>query len=131
MSRTNRRTWFLVVMAATVIVSAALAAPDIQVFANGKPVASEVPPMVIDGVTYLPLRATAVALGAKLEWVEKSKTVVLCRGDLCYPVRITDPASGARISEGRVLLPLRKMAEALGCDIKWDADASRVDIRTK
>jgi hypothetical protein len=131
MSRTNRRTLFLVVMAASVIVSAALAAPDLQVFVNGKAVASEVPPVVIDGVTYLPLRATAEALGAKLEWVEKSKTAVLCSGDLCYPVRITDPASGARVSGGRILLPLRKMAEALGCDIKWDPESQRVDIRTK
>jgi hypothetical protein len=129
----TRNSWVVLAVLGTAIClgSAALAAPDIQVVANGKLIASEVPPMVIDGVTYLPLRATAEALGAKLEWVEKSKTAVLCRGDLCYPVRITDPASEARVVEGRVFLPLRKMAEALGCDIKWNAETQRVDIRTK
>lgn len=131
MSTAHRWTLLLAVMAIAVIVSVALAAPNIQVLANGKPVASEVPPIVVDGVTYLPLRATAEALGAKLEWVESSKTAVLCSGDLCYPVRITDPSSGARVVEGRVLLPLRKMAEALGCDIRWDAETQRVDVRKK
>jgi len=130
MSGTSRWAFLAVLMAVTVIVSAGLGASNIKVFANGKPVADGAP-TVIEGVTYLPLRATAEALGAKLEWMEKTKTVVLCRGDMCYPVRITDPDSGARVVNGHVLLPLRKLAEALGCEIKCDAARQRVEIRTK
>ena len=129
MSGTSRWAFLAVLMAVTVIVSAGLATPDIKVFANGKPVAGGAP-TVIEGVTYLPLRATAEALGAKLEWREKTKTVVLCRVDMCYPIRVTDPTSGARVVNGHVLLPLRKLAEALGCEIKWDAARQRVEIVT-
>lgn len=129
----KRNSWIGVAVLGTALglVSFGLAASDIQVYANGKPIACEVPPRVVEGVTYLPLRATAEALGAKLEWVAGSKTAVLCRGDLCYPVRVADPASEARIISGRVVLPLRKLAEALGCEIKWDGEAGRVEVTVK
>ena len=129
----KRNSWIVVAVLGTALglVVLGLAASGIQVYANGKAVACEVPPRVVEGVTYLPLRATAEALGAKLEWVAESKTAVLCRGDLCYPVRVTDPTSGARVVDGRVLLPLHKLAEALECEIKWEAAAGRVEVTTK
>jgi hypothetical protein len=130
MNRTSRWPFFAALLAVIVIVSAGLAAPDLQIFANGKPVAGAAPTL-IEGATYLPLRATAEALGAKLEWIEKTKTAVLCSGELCYPVRVTDPESGARVVDGRILLPLRKLAEALGCDVTWDAARQRVEITRK
>jgi hypothetical protein len=129
----QRNSWivFVVLGMALGLATAGTAAPSIKVFANGQEVISEVPATLIAGTTYLPLRATAEALGARLQWVPKTKTAVLCRGELCFPVRVTDPASEARIIAGRVVLPLRKMAEALECEIKWDAELRRVEVTTK
>ena len=128
----RRNSWVVLIVLGTAVLveSAGPAAAGISVYANGKPITGGTA-TVIEGVTYLPLRATAEALGAKLEWMAKTKTAVLCSGNTCYPVRVTDPASGARVVEGRVLLPLRQMAEALGCDVKWEAKTQRVEIKTK
>lgn len=42
--------------------------PVAQVLVNGQPISSDVPPIVMDGRTLLPLRAAATALGAKVGW---------------------------------------------------------------
>jgi len=88
--------------------------------ANGQPVAADVPPQIAGGTVYLPLRVTAEALGLTVEWIPKSRTVALCIGGRCRPVRLDDPQTGARIINGRIMLPLRKAAELLGCEVAWD-----------
>ncbi len=129
---TATRVWRVVLAAAlTAVASLAFGAADIRVFVNGHPVKSDVPPLLEKGVTYLPLRATAEAVGAKLEWDARTKTAVLCGQGTCYPIRTTDPASGAKVVQGRVLLPLRKAAEALGASVTWNAHTRRVEVATR
>ncbi len=125
-SATFRR--FLWALVATLVVAGALWAAPIQVYVHGKPIKTDTPPVQINGVTYLPLRATADALGAKLEWQESTKTATLCGKTTCFPIRTTDPASGAKMINGRVFLALRKAAEALGAKVSYDQKNNRVEI---
>jgi len=120
----------LFALAAVLLIAAGAlpAGSRVQVLVNGKPVVSDVPPMLINGVTYLPLRATAEALGAEVEWQESTKTATLCGKDICYPVHTADPASGVKIVKNRILLPLRKAAETLGATVVWNEKARRVEI---
>jgi hypothetical protein len=108
----------------------AFAADAVALLVNGRRLTTDVSAQTVDGVTYLPLRATANALGAKLEWSEKSKTAALCVGQKCYLVRVSDPRSGARIVNGRTMVPLRKTAELLECKIDWDPKARAVIVTT-
>ncbi len=117
-----------VLLTATTLLAEARAS---TVSVNGKLVQSDVPPVVENGTTYLPLRAAAEALGATVEWNASAKLAVLCRKSTCYPIRVTDPVSGAKVMNGRVLLPLRKAADALGAKVSWNAQVQRVDVVIK
>ncbi len=58
------------------IVSASLASSqNIKLFVNGKEIATDVPPQIVDGRTLVPVRVVAEQLGAKVEWDELSKKV--------------------------------------------------------
>lgn len=37
-------------------------------------------------------------------------------------------ANAAKVEEGRLMVPVRKMAEALGCDVTWDAETNDVVV---
>ncbi len=119
---------FLWALVATLVVAGALWAAPIRVYVHGHPIKTDTPPVMISGVTYLPLRATAEALGAKLEWQESTKTATLCGKSTCYPIHTADPASGAKMIKGRLFLALRKAAEALGAKVTYDQKTNRVEI---
>lgn len=51
-----------------------------EVFVDGKRFESENPPLVVEGRTYLPLRATGEALGVEVEWNQDLKRVELLKG---------------------------------------------------
>ncbi|NPV90062.1 MAG: copper amine oxidase N-terminal domain-containing protein [Firmicutes bacterium] len=43
---------------------------EIQVYVDGKPLHPDVPPMIVDGRTLVPLRAVAESLGCRVSWNE-------------------------------------------------------------
>lgn len=49
--------------------------PVAQVIVNGKPVQSDVPAIIMDGRTLLPVRAVAEAIGGKVDWNQDTYTV--------------------------------------------------------
>ena len=51
-----------------------------EVFVDGKRFESENPPLVVEGRTYLPLRATGEALGVEVEWNQDLKRVEIQKG---------------------------------------------------
>ncbi len=67
-------------------VEAVLKYPGITILLDGKKVypkdvnGKTVDPFVIDGTTYLPIRAVASALGLKVQWEKETKTVLLYSG---------------------------------------------------
>ena len=63
--------------AATTIRNIQASYMGITIVADGAEVSTEVEPFVSDGVTYVPVRAVAEALGKEVTWDEETKTVYI------------------------------------------------------
>lgn len=90
---------------------------------------------VMEGRTLLPFRTVFEALGANVRWEAKSQTVSAERGDDTLVLTVGSRVVEWRgslikvdappvIVEGRTLVPLRLVAQALGLNVRWD-EASR------
>ncbi|ADG05018.1 copper amine oxidase domain protein [Kyrpidia tusciae DSM 2912] len=101
---------------------------DIQVFVDGKKPVFDVPPLVRDGRTLVPIRQIAEALGAKVDW--NQGTVTIRRGNQSVTLEIGDPSASVNgqnvtldvppeVSGGRTLVPLRFVGEAFGMAIDY------------
>jgi len=55
-----------------------LAAQPIKLIVNGREVPCDPPPQMIGGRVFVPVRFVAEALGAKVEWDEANRAVVVC-----------------------------------------------------
>ncbi len=115
-------------LAVVVVLSVAslAAAADITLLANGKTVTSDPAPMMQDGHVYVPLRAAAEAVGGDVKYDAASKTVTICRGDVCSFLKQSD---GITVN-GRLLVGIRKVAEAVDVQVDWDGPAQTVRIST-
>ena len=113
----------------------------ITVHVDGKYVSTDVTPYVSNGRTYLPLRAAAETMGANVVWdqasrtatVTKGGTVIRCTvGSTVYTINgVSQYADAApQIVEGRTMLPIRPIAEALGGTLYWDGTTGDASIDT-
>jgi hypothetical protein len=112
----------------------------VSVMVNGQPLQSDVKPFVnADGRTMLPVRAIAEALGATVQWDEATQTATLTLGEKTVKVTIGqnsllvdgNPVSmdtAAAIKDGRTLLPVRAIGEALGAQVGWDEQTQTVKL---
>ena len=100
----------------------------------------DVMPVNISGRVLVPLRGIFEKLGAEIQWRDDIKTVYATKGakkvvvtiDSTYaridgqPVTMDVPAT---IIEGRTMVPVRFVSEAMGEDVAWD-DATKTVIIT-
>jgi N-acetylmuramoyl-L-alanine amidase len=102
-----------------------------QLFLNGKPLAAEVPPRIVNGNTLVPIRVIAENLGAKVSWDEHARQVTVTRGATKLILTIDKPevsVNGTKmqlevapaIVDGSTMLPLRFVGEQLGVKVTWD-----------
>jgi len=103
---------------------------------NNKQVLIDVPPLIIEGRTYLPIRWIIEPLGARIYWDGDEKkvtinfkaiTIELWIGKNIAKVngnyKLIDPDNPKvvpLIINGRTMLPVRFVAENLGCKVDWD-----------
>jgi N-acetylmuramoyl-L-alanine amidase len=109
-----------------------------EVRVDGVKVQSDVAPRVVGSSTYVSLRAVTQALrgDASLTW--EGRAVVRANGlalTACPGERYLEAngralyiANGVLAEEGRVLVPVRVLAEALGAEVDWDAATGDVNI---
>ncbi|TEB17304.1 hypothetical protein Psfp_00528 [Pelotomaculum sp. FP] len=69
--------------------------PVVNLLLNGKPAATDSPPIMIDGRTYVPLRFISESLGASVAWDETTQTVSIDNSinvpeDTTPPISVTD-----------------------------------------
>ncbi|MGI6307700.1 MAG: copper amine oxidase N-terminal domain-containing protein [Dethiobacteria bacterium] len=102
----------------------------------------DVAPYIKDGRTFLPLRYVANALGVdddNIIWDQATKAVTIFKGDRIAQVTISSKTmlvNGVtinmdvtpEITDGRTMLPIRWMAQALGASIDWDAETRTVTV---
>ncbi len=70
---------FLCIIALALILACtagiSLASQPVSILVNGKEIVSDIPTQIIDGRTMVPVRFVSEALGAKVDWNEKTATV--------------------------------------------------------
>jgi len=108
---------------------------------NVNAVVMDVLPMVTEGRTLLPLRFTAYALGASIDWTPSTDTtpltvfITLNGETLAIPIGILTPElvalgmdTPATLANGRTMIPLRFVGEFFGAIVKWDEEAQTITV---
>ncbi len=99
---------------------------------NGVRNYTDVPPMLLNNRTMVPLRFIAESMGADVQWREKTRAVEI-RQDGKYLQLVLDQTgpgldTPAVIVNGRTLVPIRYVAESLGANVTWFASTQKVEI---
>ena len=121
----------------------AFAETEVKVVVDGNPVVYKDQAAVIEnGRTLVPLRATFNALGAEVDWMAETSTVFANKRLKSISLKIDDTKMyvdgkettlevPAKLINGRTMIPLRAVAEALDTKVGWDAESFTVNIESK
>lgn len=112
-----------------------------KVRVNGKLIAFEDQyPIILDeGYTFVPIRAVAETLGAKVTWDQDNMEAAIKKGRKKIVIPIDsyyasvngeeyELESPSRLINDRTMVPLRFIAENLDCDVDWDGETRTVII---
>ncbi len=138
----------LMVIATSIVIPAYAAdKAQITVTFNGEPMQFDVPPIILNGTTLVPMRAIFEKLGFEVEWNKEAKQVYGTRNgtritlfiDSTY-VRITNPNGSITdnndmiqvpptMIKGTTMIPLRLIAEHADANVDWNESTRTVAIR--
>ena len=129
---------FLSVIAATLLITTtALASSEVNVTVNGIPV--DMGGVIVDGRTMVPVRGVFEKIGYNVSWNSDTKTATLTRGTntvemtngntyFTYNGTQITPDVPQQIIDGRFMLPLRAVGEALNAKVDWDNETKTAAI---
>lgn len=93
---------------------------------------TDVPPMLLNNRTMVPLRFIAESMGADVQWLEKKRTVEIRQDGKYLQLVVEQTGPGldtpATIVSGRTMVPIRYVAESLGANVTWFASTQKVEI---
>lgn len=99
---------------------------------NGEYKRIDVPPMIINNRAMVPLRFIGEALGAEVNWIAETRTVIIALNGREVKMIIDQPTpemdTPPTIIEGRTLVPVRFISESLGADVVWYPSNKTVSI---
>jgi len=132
----------LAVPAFTAVSGVAQSAAAVRVLLNGSRLSFDVQPQLQSGRVMVPMRAVFQALGCQVVWDEQRRQVIAVRSGNSLVVTPGVPAAsrnGVAIPldaapihvQGRILVPLRFVAEALDNTVSWQAKDQTVRINTR
>lgn len=123
---------------------------DFNIYINNEKLvipADDQQPVIIDGRTYVPFRVIGENMGAKVEWIAEERQVIILwkKQDLdIWPdsrgedvqiiidgrvLEIPTDLGKAYISEqGRTMIPLRAVGQAMDCEVDWINESRTVVI---
>ncbi|WP_317855083.1 stalk domain-containing protein [Chakrabartyella piscis] len=122
------------------MVTTVFAHPEITVTVDGNQLAFDQPPVIIDDRTLVPMRSIFEALNCEVVWDEASQSITsihetdvllmyIGKTDLYRNgVVIYEMPVEAQIINGRTLVPVRAISEALGAEVLWNGETYEVDI---
>lgn len=130
---------FLTVLSLLVVPTLAQANAPIRLIINNVAVQADVPPVIENDRTLVPIRALSEPLGFTVSWDDATETVTLTRGETVIkltvgkqealvgdkPVLMDVPAVNR---DGRVLIPVRFVSEQLGAKVEWDGTNRTVSV---
>lgn len=111
----------------------------IDVIIDGREVAFDVLPRAINGRTMVPMRAIFEALGARVNWDGATQSIIGEKGTTKIVMQLgnnTMLKNGQPVAldvapvaiDGRTLVPVRAIGEALGVNVEWKNDIQTVYI---
>ncbi len=118
-------------------------AEAIQITINNVPLGeTDMPPIVLNDRTLVPVRAVSEALKADVAWNQEMKEVYIVKDENIVVIQV-DNAKGtrngtafqmdvpAKIVNERTMIPLRAISEALGCSVQWNAGTRTASISSQ
>jgi|GEM_PF-1202858 len=97
---------------------------------NGKVVQLDAAPEIVNGSTFLPLRAIGEALGATVTWIPETQGITVTLGSNTIGLQIGNGSAVVNgnvvtvvppyIKNGRTMVPIRIISEGLGATVTWD-----------
>ncbi|WP_309119422.1 copper amine oxidase N-terminal domain-containing protein [Paenibacillus sp.] len=117
------------------------AASVIRIYIDGTLLQTDQNPVIVNGRTLVPLRGIYEALNASVMWDQKTQTVTAFKRGTTVALKIGDRTATidqqttqldtpAQIVNGRTVVPVRFVSEALGEEVTWDPKAQIVIITT-
>jgi len=101
-------------------------------FHNSTTRQAEVAPFISQNRTMIPLRIIAEALGAKVDWDNTNRTVIITRNGetikLIVDVPLPDNMGTPIIVNSLTFVPARYVSEKLGASVRWDGAENAVYI---
>ncbi|MDW7674164.1 MAG: stalk domain-containing protein [Bacillota bacterium] len=99
----------------------------------------EVPPVIVDGRTLVPLRAIFEGLGAVVDWESQTKKITATKGNdkIILHIGRTDVTINgqssslevpAMIVNGSTMVPVRFIAESFGAEVLWYEQERHISI---
>ncbi|CAH0119016.1 MULTISPECIES: copper amine oxidase N-terminal domain-containing protein [unclassified Paenibacillus] len=96
-------------------------------------------PIKKNEIILVPMRDIFTALGAEVEWNGSTQTITAAKGDILIQLTIGQKkayVNGEKIEleepavavEGKTMVPLRFVTEALGAQIQWNQDTKSIEI---
>ncbi|PKM49960.1 MAG: hypothetical protein CVV02_13310 [Firmicutes bacterium HGW-Firmicutes-7] len=113
---------------------------DVSVRIDGELIEFDQPPLIVNGRTLIPIRAVCEKIGATVEWDDRTKTALITKDDTTiklqigrYDMQVSDQSSiyldvVPQIYNGRTLMPIRAIAEGLGCEVLWNEANRTIEI---
>jgi len=116
------------------------------VFVNGTPKEIEASPFIdkASGRTLIPIRIVVESIEGKIDWNATERKVTITKDNIVIelwidnpvakingiptPIDIQAPKLSPMIVAGRTFLPLRFVAENLGCEVGWDGKTQTITI---
>ena len=113
-----------------------------SVVVNQQTLQLDQPPVIVQSRTLVPMRAIFEALGCEVTWDQDSQTVFAQKELNSISIEIGDTTMytssknrildvPAQIINGRTMVPLRAVSEALNADVSWNTDTETVTVTTK
>jgi hypothetical protein len=107
------------------------AAATTQIWINGKILTTGISPKIINGQTFVPLRAIAEGLGSRVSWDNELQKATVINADKTITFTIGNPEVTINktisnieqppfIVESSSMLPLRFIGEQFGLRVSWD-----------
>lgn len=114
---------------------------DIKVIVDGKEVVFDAAPYIENGRTMVPVRAIFEALGASVDWLPETRTVLAKKDAYVLTLAIGEDRmqknsayfaldAPASIKDDRTYVPVRAISEAFDCSVHWDNSTRTVMVES-
>jgi len=114
----------------------------IRIKINGQLQSYAQSPVMVGGSVLVPMRPIFESLDASVKWDQKTQSVSSSKGSTQIKLKMGSKQavvngktvtldSAPRMVKGTTMVPLRFVASALGCEVKWDGNEKMVLITTK